>query len=84
MTPDAGVRPATAPPLSDSDTCSKLLDPAIPAWGWTEGLIHRDGTAGAIQVVNARPCRRSRGRVEDTPRVKVNSDNQPGASAPGV
>ena len=35
--------------LSEADTRAKLIDPAIHARGWTEDLIRREETAGAIE-----------------------------------
>jgi type I restriction enzyme R subunit len=37
--------------FSEADTRSKLIDPAIHARGWTEELIRREETAGAIEIV---------------------------------
>ena len=37
--------------LSEADTRAKLIDPAIHARGWTEDLIRREETAGAIDVI---------------------------------
>ncbi|MBM4091686.1 MAG: hypothetical protein FJ276_20000 [Planctomycetes bacterium] len=37
------------PPLSESDTRSKLIDPAIHARGWTEEHVRREETAGAVE-----------------------------------
>jgi type I restriction enzyme R subunit len=37
-------------PLGESDTRSKLIDPAIHARGWTEDLIRREETAGTIEI----------------------------------
>ncbi len=68
-------------PLSESDTRAKLIDPAIHARGWTEDLIRREETSGAIEIVDGRPRKRSRGRVDYLLRVKVNSDTQPVAVA---
>ena len=68
-------------PLSESDTRAKLIDPAIHARGWTEDLIRREETAGAIEIVDGQPRKRSRGRVDYTLRVKVNPDTQPIAVA---
>ena len=68
-------------PLSESDTRAKLIDPAIHARGWTEDLIRREETAGAIEIVDGQPRKRSRGRVDYTLRVKVNPDTQPVAVA---
>ena len=42
-------------PLSESDTRAKLIDPAIHARGWTEDLIRREETAGAIEIVDGQP-----------------------------
>ncbi len=69
------------PPLSESDTRSKLIDPAIHARGWTEEHIRREETAGAIEKINEEWRRRSKGRVDYTLRVKVTSGEQPVAVA---
>jgi type I restriction enzyme, R subunit len=37
--------------LSEADTRSKLIDPALHARGWTEDLIRREETSGAIELV---------------------------------
>lgn len=78
---DAGVRPAGATPLNESDTRSKLIDPAIHARGWTEDLIRREETAGAIQMVNGNARKQPKGRVDYTLRVKVSFESQPVAVA---
>jgi type I restriction enzyme R subunit len=77
MLPDAGAQPFGAAPLSESDTRSKLIDPAIHARGWTEDLIRREETAGAIQMIGGKPRRQAKGRVDYTLRIKVNPDTQP-------
>lgn len=63
-------------PLSEADTRSKLIDPAIHARGWTEDLIRREETAGAIEIIDGRPRRRSKVRVDYTLRIRVNVDTQ--------
>ena len=65
------------PPWGESDTRSKLIDPAIHARGWTEEHIRREETAGAIEIIDGKPRRRSKGRVDYTLRVKVSSGSQP-------
>jgi len=55
--------------LGQSDTRAKLIDPALHARGWTEDLICREETAGAVEIVDGRPRRRARGRVDYTLRV---------------
>jgi len=65
------------PPLGESDTRSKLIDPAIHARGWTEEHIRREETAGAIEIIDGKPRRRSKGRTDYTLRVKVRSGEQP-------
>ena len=65
------------PPLGESDTRSKLIDPAIHARGWTEEHIRREETAGAIEIIDGKPRRRSKGRVDYTLREKVSSGDQP-------
>ena len=67
--------------LTESDTRAKLIDPAIHARGWTEDLICREETAGAIEIINGQPRRRAKGRVDYTLRVKVNTESQPVALA---
>jgi type I restriction enzyme R subunit len=68
------------PPWGESDTRSKLIDPAIHARGWTEEHIRREETAGAIEIIDGKPRRRSKGRVDYTLRVKV-TGGQPVALA---
>ena len=36
--------------LNESDTRAKLIDPALHECGWTEDLIKREETAGAIVI----------------------------------
>lgn len=38
----------------DSDTRAKLIDPAIHARGWTDGLIRREEAAGAIEIIDGK------------------------------
>jgi type I restriction enzyme R subunit len=63
--------------LSESDTRAKLLDPALHACGWTEDLIRREETAGAIEIIDGRPRRQAKGRVDYVLRVRVNTESQP-------
>ncbi len=67
--------------LGESDTRAKLIDPAIHRRGWTEDLIRREETAGTIEIIDGRPRKRAKGRVDYTLRVKVNPDTQPVAVA---
>src|SRR5438093_6673837 len=67
--------------LGEADTRAKLIDPGLHARGWTEDLIRREETAGAVEIVGSRPRRRSRGRVDYTLRLKVNSESQAVAMA---
>jgi len=68
-------------PLSEADTRAKLIDPALHARGWTEDLIRREETAGAVEIVDGRPRKRSHGRLDYTLRVKVTAEAQPVAVA---
>lgn len=68
-------------PLGEADTRAKLIDPALHARGWTEELIKREETAGAIEVIDGKPRRRGKGRTDYTLRVKVNPETQPVAVA---
>lgn len=63
-------------PFREVDTRAKLIDPAIHACGWTEDLIRREETAGAIDNIEGKPRRRAKGRVDYVLRVKVNPDTQ--------
>jgi len=67
--------------LGEADTRAKLIDPALHARGWTEELIRREETAGAVEVVDGRPRRRARGRIDYVLRVRVNATSQPVAVA---
>src|SRR5712691_5517941 len=67
--------------LNESDTRAKLIDPAIHARGWTEDLIRREETAGAIEIIDGKPRKQAKGRVDYTLRIKVNPDIQPVAVA---
>jgi type I restriction enzyme R subunit len=66
---------------NEADTRAKLIDPAIHKRGWTEDLIRREETAGAIEVLGGKGRRRARGKVDYTLRVKVNPQTQPVAVA---
>ena len=68
-------------PLTESDTRAKLIDPALHARGWTENLIRREETAGAIEIVDGKPRKRAKGRVDYLLRVAVNAESQPVAVA---
>lgn len=68
-------------PYNEADTRAKLIDPALHARGWTEDLIKREETTGAIEIVGDRARRRGKGRVDYTLRVKVGGNPQPVAVA---
>ena len=63
-------------PLNESDTRAKLIDPALHKRGWTENLIRREETAGAIEIVDGKAHKRARGRVDYLLRVAVNAESQ--------
>ena len=67
--------------LSEADTKAKLIDPALHHQGWTEDLIRREETACGIEVVDGKPRRRERGRIDYLIRVRVNISSQPIATA---
>ena len=67
--------------LSEADTRAKLIDPAIHARGWTEDLICREETAGAIEIIDGRPFKQAKGRTDYTLRIKAGADAQPVAVA---
>ncbi len=51
-------------PLSESDTRAKLIDPALHRCGWTEDLIRQEETKKGIYVVDGKPQRRKKGRID--------------------
>ena len=67
--------------LSESDTRAKLIDPAPHANGWTEDLIKREETAGAIDLLDGHARRRAKGRIDYTLRVQIHPETQPVAVA---
>lgn len=69
------------PPLGESDTRAKLIDPALHPCGWTEDFIRREETAGAIELINDKPRRRSKGLVDYTLRLHVTGGQHPVAVA---
>ena len=66
--------------LNEADTRAKLIDPALRECGWTEDLVFREQTAGAIVLDGKRP-RQLPGRVDYLLRVRVNPGTQPVALA---
>ena len=59
----------SALPLSEADTRAKLIHPAIHACGWSEDLICRETTLGAVEIVAGKARRRTGGRTDYTLRV---------------
>lgn len=72
--PVAGDRPITWNAQGKDDIQAKLIDPALHARGWTEDLIRREETAGAVEIVDRKPHKRSQGRTDYTLRIKVTSE----------
>ncbi len=67
--------------LSEADTRSKLIDPALRLRGWTEQHIRREVTAGAIDIIDGKAKRRDNSKADYTMRLRVNSETQPVAVA---
>ena len=67
--------------LSEADTRAKLIDPVIHACGWSEDLIRRETTLGAVEIIAGKARRRTGGRTDYTLRVRVSSGAQPVAVA---
>ena len=68
-------------PLSESDTRAKLIDPALHERGWTEDLIRREESAGAVYLIDGQPRRQAKGRVDYTLRIPVVQGGQALAAA---
>ena len=71
-------------PYGEADTRARLIDQAIHARGWTEDLIRRDETAGALEDIHGRRRKRAKGRFDYASRVKVDPDTQPIAVMEGA
>ena len=67
--------------LNESDTRAKLIDPVLHMRGWTEDLIRREETDCGIDILDGKPRRRERGRIDYLLRVRVNISTQPLAIA---
>lgn len=67
--------------LNEADTRAKLIDPALHACGWTEDLIHREETACGIDIIEGKPRRREKGRIDYLLRIRINVSTQPIAVA---
>lgn len=66
--------------LNESDTRSKLIDPALYRRGWTEDNIKREHNAARIDIVNGKPIKRN-GKIDYIMRFRVHIDTQPIAMA---
>ena len=66
--------------LSEADTRAKLIDPALHEAGWSEGLIRREETAGAVALIGGQTRRQNR-RADYTLRLPVATGGQPVAGA---
>ena len=67
--------------FSEADTRAKLIDPALYTRGWTEEHIKREETNGAIEIIEGKPRKRSKGRTDYTLRLKISEESQPVAIA---
>ncbi len=67
--------------LNEADTRAKLIDPALHRCGWTENLVRREETERSIDIVDGKPRRRQKGRIDYLLRIKVNINSQPIAVA---
>lgn len=72
---------------NDSDTRAKLIDPALHVSGWLErvdesqrdshGEIHREQRAVRIDILDGKPLKRGRGRVDYLLRAHVPGHDHP-------
>ena len=63
--------------LSEADRRAKLIDPVLHSIGWTEDHIHREETARGIDIIEGKPKRRARGRIDYLLCIRVNISTQP-------
>ncbi len=66
---------------NEAETRAQLIDPALHGRGWTEALIRREVTAGAVEILGGRARRSDRRRADYTLRLKTGPDTQPVAVA---
>ena len=64
-------------PLNEADTRAKLIDPLLHQKGWTEDLISREETERGIEIIDGKPQRREKGRIDYLLRIRVNANTQP-------
>ena len=72
---------------NEADTRAKLIDPALHARQWVElvkdehrathGEIHREQSAVRIEILNGKPLKRGRGRVDYLLRAYIEEYEQP-------
>ena len=62
--------------MNEAETRAKLIDPALYRCGWTEDLIRREETAGAIER-QAFGVRRGRKRLDYSLRILARANAQP-------
>ena len=62
---------------SEAHTRARLINPGLHTCGWNEELIRREETVGAIEIIAGKPCKRAKGRVDYTLRIRINPDTQP-------
>ena len=67
--------------LNEADTRAKLIDPVLHQRGWTEAHIKREETAGTVFVIDGKPRRQARGRMDYVLRCVVGAELQPLALA---
>ncbi|HOM27181.1 MAG TPA: DEAD/DEAH box helicase family protein [bacterium] len=63
--------------LTEADTKAKLIDPALHKKGWTEDLIRREETERGIDIIDGKPRRRERGRIDYLLCIRVNIASPP-------
>ena len=79
--------PIAMPAFNEADTRAKLIDPALHDRQWieiitddqreTHGEIHREQSAVRIDIIDGRPIKRGRGRVDYLLRAYIGSNEQP-------
>ncbi len=67
--------------MNEAETRAKLIDPILHSQGWTEDLIRREETSQGIDIIDGKPKRRQRGRIDYLLRIRVNINTQPVAVA---
>ena len=62
--------------LGESGTRAKLIGLAIHARSWTEELVRCEETAGAFEIIDGKPRKQAKGRVDYVLRIAAEREER--------